>query len=193
MSEKYFLHPSSYVDQPVQIGAGTVIMHFCHIMPHTIIGKNCKIGRNVTIEPGVIIGNNVVIKNNVTLSSGIIIENDVVCGQSIVFTSDHTLRTREIKPKNSKVTPTIVRIGALIGANSTIICGNNLGSYALIGAGSVVTTSVSNYSFVYGNPAQVAGWACQCGSAISFKNGKAKCQKCNRLYNMVENEVFRVA
>ena len=193
MSQNYYLHKSSYVDDPVQIGEGTVIMHFCHIMAHSIIGKNCRIGRNVTIEPGVIIGDNVIIKNNVTLSSGVILEDNVICGQSIVFTFDPTLRIRDIKPKSSKFTPTIVKTGASIGANSTIICGNNLGEYALIGAGSVITTPVPNYSFVYGNPARAAGWACRCGTAINFKNHEALCSNCNSLYRMIESEVVKVA
>lgn len=193
MGKDYYVHRSSYIDTPVQIGKGTVIMHFCHIMPHTIIGEDCKIGRNVTIEPGVLIGNNVIIKDNVTLSSGVIIEDNVICEQSIVFTTAPVLRTRTIKPKTSKVNPTIVKIGATIGANSTIICGNNLGTYALIGAGSVITESVSNYSFVFGNPAKAAGWACQCGSVINFKDSEAICHICSSLYHMINNSVVKVA
>ncbi|MEW5822131.1 MAG: acyltransferase [Cyanobacteriota bacterium] len=193
MTRDYFIHKSSYVDDPIQIGEETEILHFCHIMSHSIIGKNCRIGPNVTIEPGVIIGNNVTIMNNVTISSGVIIEDNVICEQSIVFTLTPTIRTRNIKPKTHKVWPTIVRIGASIGANSTIICGNTLGSYALIGAGSVITMPVQNYSFVYGNPAKAAGWACQCGDVINFKNGEATCKNCNKLYQMIENQVFKVA
>lgn len=193
MGNNYYVHRSSYIDEPVQIGDGTIIMHFCHIMAHTIIGQDCKIGRNVTIEPAVIIGNNVTIENNVTLRSGVIIEDNVTCGQSIVFTSSPVIRTREIEPKRSKVLPTIVKIGASIGANSTIICGNFLGSYALIGAGSVITHPVPNYAFVYGNPAKPAGWACQCGNAINFEEGKALCNNCHSLYEMVNHKVSKVA
>jgi UDP-2-acetamido-3-amino-2,3-dideoxy-glucuronate N-acetyltransferase len=148
MSKEYYVHPSSYIDEPVQIGKGSVIMHFCHIMPHTIIGQNCRINRNVTIESGVIIGNNVLIENNVTIKSGVILEDNVICGQSIVFAQTPTLHVRDIKPKTSKMNPTIVKIGANIGPNSTIICGNNLGIYSLIGAGSVIIRSVPNYAFV---------------------------------------------
>lgn len=193
MAQNYHIHKSSYIDEPVEIGEGTVIMHFCHIMANTIIGKNCRIGKNVTIEPAVILGNNVVIENNVTLRSGVIIEDNVTCGQSIVFTASPVIRTREIEPKRSKVQPTIIKIGASIGANSTIICGNFLGSYALIGAGSVITHPVPNYAFVYGNPAKAAGWACQCGSAIYFKDSKAVCKTCNSLYEMVNKHVSKVA
>lgn len=193
MAKDYYVHQSTYIDEPVQIGEGTVIMHFCHIMSHTIIGKNCQIGRNVTIESGVIIGNNVVIENNVTVKSGVIIEDNVTCGLSIVFTQAPTLRTRDIKPKASEVNPTIVRIGANIGANSTIICGNYLGTYALIGPGSVITKPVANYSFVFGNPARTAGWACQCGHVINFKNNEAVCRYCNASYYMLNNEVVKVA
>lgn len=193
MSKDYYVHTSTYIDEPVLIGDGTVILHFCHIMPHSVIGKNCRIGRNVTIEPGVIVGNNVIIKNNVTLNSGVILEDNVICGQSIVFTLAPTLRIRKIEPETSKVNPTIVKVGANIGANSTIICGNKLGEYALIGAGSVITESVPSYAFVYGNPAKAAGWACKCGTAINFNKGEALCPNCSSLYELLNNNVIKVA
>jgi UDP-2-acetamido-3-amino-2,3-dideoxy-glucuronate N-acetyltransferase len=194
MSGKYFVHPSSYIENPVIIGDKTRIMHFCHIMPHAIIGSNCIIGRNVTVEPGVIIGNNVTIEDNVMIKSGTIIEDNVICGPSIVFTLAPVIRPRDIKPKPSKLRPTIIKMGASIGANSTIICGNTLGVYAMIGAGSVITMPVPNYAFVYGNPARAAGWACQCGSVINFKNSRAICKYCKSIYQMLElNEVVKVA
>jgi UDP-2-acetamido-3-amino-2,3-dideoxy-glucuronate N-acetyltransferase len=194
MSKNFYIHESSYLDDPVYIGDGTIILHFCHIMANTIIGNNCRIGRNVTIESGVIIGNNVTIENNVTVNSGVILEDGVVCGQSIVFTLYPTIRTRDIKPEASKTNPTIVRIGANIGANSTIICGNTLGTYVLVGPGSVITESIPNHAFVFGNPAKLAGWACQCGRVINFKNSQAYCRYCNSIYKMINREeVFKVA
>jgi UDP-2-acetamido-3-amino-2,3-dideoxy-glucuronate N-acetyltransferase len=194
MAKNFYVHPSSYIDDPVIIGKGTMIMHFCHIMSHSIIANNCRIGRNVTIESGVIIGNNVVIEDNVTLKSGIIIEDDVVLGHASVFTLAPVFRQREIQPRVSKLNPTIVKVGVSIGANSTIICGNSLGLYAMIGAGSVITKPVPDYAFVYGNPAKPAGWACKCGKAINFFNAEAKCKDCNSIYKMIGNkDVVKVA
>ncbi|MCS7201940.1 MAG: N-acetyltransferase, partial [Dictyoglomus sp.] len=153
--KKYFVHESSYVDEPVEIGEGTKIWHFCHILPYTTIGKNCVIGQNVMIGPRVKIGNNVKIQNNVSIYEGVELEDDVFCGPSCVFTN--VINPRAFIERKSEFKKTIVKKGATIGANATIICGVTIGEYAFVGAGAVVTKDVPPYALVVGVPARQVG------------------------------------
>jgi len=181
----FFAHETSLIEEPCNIGEGTKIWHFSHVMPQVTIGKNCIIGQNVFIGKGVKIGDNVKIENNVSVFEGVSLEDDVFCGPSCVFTNvinprSHISRKQEFKP-------TLVGKGASIGANATIICGNTIGRYAFIGAGSVVTKDIPDYALAYGNPAQVQGWVCQCGVKLSFDTtDKASCQQCGNEYTKQE-------
>lgn len=180
MEKKYFIHPSSIVDEPVEIGEGTKIWHFTHIMSGAKIGKNCTIGQNVFIASGAILGNNIKIQNNVSIYDGVILEDDVFCGPSMVFTN--VFNPRSFISRRNEFKKTLVKRGATIGANATIICGNTIGQYAFIGAGSVVTKDVPDYALVYGNPSKIKGWVCQCAEEITFRSGRAKCKACGRQY-----------
>lgn len=188
----YFVHESSYVDEPCQIGAGTQIWHFCHIMKGCVIGERCKIGQNVVISPGVRIGNNVKIQNNVSVYSGVTLEDDVFCGPSMVFTNVSTPRAAYPRNTADQYLPTLVKRGASIGANATIVCGHTIGEYAFIGAGAVVARDVPAYAFVYGNPARVHGWACECGPKLQFVAGEATCHECGKAYRLTNDAVERV-
>ncbi len=178
------VHPSSYVDEPCQIGEGTSIWHFCHVMPRARIGRGCRIGQNVVISSDVSIGNNVKIQNNVSIYSGVTLEDDVFCGPSMVFTNINTPRSAFPRNRPEDNLQTLVKRGASIGANATIVCGHVVGEWALIGAGSVVTRDVPAYALVYGNPARVRGWACQCGIPLPFDGEKAQCAECGRRYTL---------
>jgi UDP-2-acetamido-3-amino-2,3-dideoxy-glucuronate N-acetyltransferase len=177
----YFVHETSLVEEPSRIGKGTKIWHFSHIMPDVIIGKNCVIGQNVFIGKGVKTGDNVKIENNVSIFEGVTLEDDVFCGPSCVFTNvinprSHISRKHEFKP-------TLVKKGASIGANATIVCGHTIGSYAFIGAGAVVTGDVPDYALVYGSPARPQGWVCRCGETLDFGKGTtARCASCGEQY-----------
>lgn len=182
---KYFVHASSYVDEPCEIGAGTKIWHFSHIMKNCRIGENCNIGQNVVVSPDVVLGNNVKVQNNVSIYTGCILEDDVFCGPSMVFTNvvnprSHVLRRDEYKT-------TLVRRGASMGANSTIVCGTTIGRYAFVGAGSVVTRDVPDYALIYGNPAKIRGWMCACGIKLAMGTGagqeSAACAVCGKTYH----------
>ncbi|MEW6404542.1 MAG: acyltransferase [Chloroflexota bacterium] len=180
----YFVHESSYIDEGAEIGAGTKIWHFCHIMPRSRVGERCNIGQNVVISPGVTIGNNVKIQNNVSVYTGVIVEDDAFLGPSMVFTN--VINPRSHVSRKDEYRTTLVRKGASIGANATIICGVTLGCYSFVGAGSVVTRDVPDYALVYGSPARVRGWMCQCGEQLSFsvQNGieRAICKSCSDAY-----------
>lgn len=180
----YFVHESSYVDEGAEIGAGTKIWHFCHVMPRTQIGEQCNIGQNVLVASDVKIGRNVKIQNNVSLYTGVIVEDDVFLGPSMVFTNVMNPRSH-INRKNEYL-QTLVKRGASIGANATVVCGTTIGRYSFIGAGSVVTRDVPDYALVHGNPARVRGWMCQCGIKLQFvtDGGKdrATCGTCNTSY-----------
>ena len=179
--KRYFVHPTSIVEEPSTISEGTKIWHFSHIMPHTTIGKDCTIGQNVFIGENVNIGNNVKIQNNVSVFDGVTLEDEVFCGPSCVFTNIKSPRSSIAQRDNFM--PTLVKKGATIGANATIICGNTIGKYALIGAGSVITSDVADYALVYGNPARINGWVCECGKKIDFKEtDKGRCSQCGKHY-----------
>lgn len=173
-----YIHPSSVIDRGVSIGEGTKVWHFSHVMPDASIGSKCNIGQNVFIGKGVKIGNNVKIQNNVSVYEGVTLENDVFCGPSCVFTNIKTPRSAYPRNKPGDYTETVVKKGATIGANATVVCGINIGENALIGAGAVVTRDVPDHAVVYGNPAEIKGWACRCGNVIKAKKEDIKCDRC---------------
>ena len=179
----HFVHESSYVDDGVEIGEGTAIWHFCHVLGSVRIGRKCRIGQNVVIGPEVVIGNNVKIQNNVSVYQGVTLEDDVFCGPSMVFTNVHTPRSAFPRNSADDFLPTLVRRGASIGANATIICGCTIGEHALVGAGSVVTRDVPAHGVVYGNPAEHQGWACHCGAILRFRSARATCGECGRRFD----------
>lgn len=179
----YFIHESSYIDENVQIGSGTKIWHFSHIMSTARIGENCNIGQNVVISPGVILGNGVKVQNNVSIYSGVICEDGVFLGPSMVFTN--VINPRAFIERKAEFKQTLIKKGATIGANATIICGNTIGQYAMIGAGTVVSKDIPDYALVYGNPAKQQGWVCQCGVKLEFKNNEAKCSECGLGYHSI--------
>ena len=180
-NKNYFVHESSYVDEPCTIGQGTKIWHFSHVMKNCSIGAGCNIGQNVVISPDVTIGNNVKIQNNVSVYTGCILEDDVFCGPSMVFTN--VINPRSHVARKDEYKTTLVRRGASLGANSTVVCGTTVGRYAFVGAGSVVTRDVPDYALAYGNPARLRGWMCACGIAIEFgADGRNTCQACGAKY-----------
>lgn len=187
----YFVHESSYVDEGTLIGADTKIWHFCHIMSRVQIGRNCNIGQNVFIASDVIIGNNVKIQNNISIYTGVMIEDDVFLGPSMVFTNVVNPRSHVSRKDEYRVTR--VRQGASIGANATIVCGVELGRYAFVGAGTVITRPVPDYALVYGNPARLRGWICQCGVKLQFvpagDGQRARCLHCGSSYLRQEEQV----
>ena len=190
-NKEYFVHESSYVDEPSKIGKGTKIWHFSHIMQNSIIGENCNIGQNVVISPEVIIGNGVKIQNNVSVYSGVICEDDVFLGPSCVFTN--VINPRSFISRKDEYRKTIIKKGASIGANSTIVCGHNIGEYAFIGAGSVVTKDIPPYACVVGNPARLLYYVCECSEKMIFDdNSQFTCQKCGKKYIMENGEVKKL-
>jgi UDP-2-acetamido-3-amino-2,3-dideoxy-glucuronate N-acetyltransferase len=162
----YFVHESSYVDEPCDIGEGTKIWHFSHVMSNSKIGRNCNIGQNVVISPSCVIGDNVKIQNNVSVYTGVILEDNVFCGPSMVFTN--VINPRSHVDRKDEYQQTLVRIGATIGANATIVCGTRLGCYSFVGAGAVVTRDVPDYAVVVGAPARISNWVCSCGLMLNF-------------------------
>ena len=192
MEKDFFIHESYYIDEPVEIGKNTKIWHFSHIMATAKIGENCVIGQNVLIAPKVIIGNNVKIQNNVSLYEGVICEDNVFLGPSMVFTN--VINPRSHINRRTEFKKTLVREGASIGANATIVCGNTIGRYAFVGAGSVVTKNLPDYALVYGNPAVQHGWICQCGSEkLNFDNRNTyQCKTCQTKYSLTNGIVKEV-
>lgn len=185
MNTDYFIHPTSVVDGPVEIGKDTRIWHFSKLLGPLTIGEGCSLGQNVVVERHVEIGRNVKIQNNVSVYSGVILEDDVFCGPSMVFTNVGT--PRSAYPRKGQYLETRVRQGASIGANATIVCGNTLGRYSFVGAGSVVTRDVPDYALVYGNPAKVRGWSCFCGERLDLgvdedRHEETTCEHCGRSY-----------
>jgi UDP-2-acetamido-3-amino-2,3-dideoxy-glucuronate N-acetyltransferase len=178
----YFAHPTAVVDQGAQIGEGSKIWHFSHIMPGSQLGVNCNLGQNVVISPGVKIGNNVKIQNNVSVYTGVVLEDDVFCGPSMVFTN--VVNPRSAVLRKHEYQSTLVRRGASIGANATVVCGVTLGRYCFVAAGAVVTHDVPNYALVIGVPAVRVGWMCQCGVRLEPSAGEAQCRVCSRQYQI---------
>jgi UDP-2-acetamido-3-amino-2,3-dideoxy-glucuronate N-acetyltransferase len=184
----YFAHETAVIDEGCSIGAGTKIWHFSHIMPRCVIGEHCNIGQNVVVSPDVILGKNVKIQNNVSIYTGVICEDDVFLGPSMVFTN--VINPRSAVNRKSEYAKTIVRKGASIGANATIVCGNDIGEFAFIGAGAVVTKEVPAYALVVGNPARQIGWMSEFGQRLHFdENGKAVCEESKEVYLLEGNRV----
>lgn len=167
------VHESAYVDEPCEIGAGTRIWHFTHVMAGSRIGKNCNIGQNVVVSPRVVLGDNVKVQNNVSIYTGVTLEDDVFCGPSMVFTN--VINPRSEIPRRDEFQPTLVRRGATLGANCTVLCGTTIGRHAFVAAGAVVTRDVPDYALVAGVPARAAGFACRCGCRLPATPAAATC------------------
>lgn len=188
---KVSIHATAVVDEGCNIGEGTKIWHFSHIMPNAVIGNNCNIGQNVVVSPGVILGNNVKVQNNVSIYSGVICDDDVFLGPSMVFTN--VINPRSAINRRDQYLQTKVGRGASIGANATIVCGNDIGEYAFIGAGAVVTKEVKPFALVIGNPARQTGWISEYGHKLIFnQEGFATCPESNQVYQLENNLVKRV-
>lgn len=178
----YFVHPSSFVDDDVEIGKDTKIWHYCHIQTGARIGANCSLGQNVNVSNNVVVGNWCKIQNNVSLYEGVVLEDYVFCGPSCVFTNDPTPRAKYPKGHDN-YKKTLIKRGASIGANSTIVCGHTIGECALIGAGAVVACDVPNHALMLGVPAKQKGWVCECGQVLKEEGtNKFVCPDCGRLY-----------
>lgn len=191
MNTDFFAHESAIIDDNCTIGEGTKIWHFSHIMPNSIIGRKCNIGQNVVVSPNVILGNNVKVQNNVSIYTGVICEDDVFLGPSMVFTN--IINPRSAVIRKDEYMQTIVKKGASIGANATIICGNDIGEYALIGAGSVVTKEIPAYALVVGNPSKQIGWVSEYGHRLEFDaNGQAICSESKEEYRLENNSVHKI-
>lgn len=200
MERDYFVHESAVIDEPVSIGKGTKIWHFCHVMSGAEIGEGCVLGQNVYVDSDVRIGNNVRIQNNVSVYKKVTLEDNVFCGPSAVFTNVLNPRA-EISRELDEYLPTLVKEGATIGANATVVCGHTIGRYAFVGAGAVVTKDVPDYTMVYGNSAHIAGWMCECGEKLDFQSFQeydsnpieyATCIKCQKCYEKHDLKVKRV-
>ena len=190
-TKNYFVHESSYVDEPCQIGKGTKIWHFSHVMKNSVIGENCNIGQNVVVSPDVQLGNNVKIQNNVSVYTGVVCEDDVFLGPSMVFTNVINPRSGVIRKE--EYMKTVVKKGASIGANVTIVCGNNIGKYAFIGAGAVVTKEVPDYALMVGNPSKNIGWMSEYGERLNFDSlGIAICDNTGLKYKLSNKLVHKI-
>jgi UDP-2-acetamido-3-amino-2,3-dideoxy-glucuronate N-acetyltransferase len=188
----YFSHPTAVIDEDCSIGEGTKIWHFSHIMSGCCIGKHCNLGQNVVVSPGVILGDQVKVQNNVSIYTGVICEDDVFLGPSMVFTN--VINPRSAIVRKDQYRQTIVRKGASIGANATIICGNEIGTFAMIGAGAVVTKPVPAYALLVGNPGRQAGWISEYGHRLYFDaSGKAICPESGQQYQLDGHSVSRIS
>lgn len=184
------IHPSAVVDDQTEIGSGTTVWHFCHIMSGCRIGENCNLGQNVVVSPGVILGNNVKVQNNVSIYTGVICEDDVFLGPSCVFTN--VSNPRSAVPRRNQYEETVVKTGATIGANATIVCGHTIGRYAFVGAGAVVTHDVPDYALMVGNPARQAGWMSEYGHPLEFGEERtAVCPGSEEVYLLENGRVVK--
>ena len=192
--DNVFVHESSYADEGCEIGAGTKIWHFSHVMAGARIGERCNIGQNVVISPQVTIGNNVKIQNNVSVYTGVILEDDVFCGPSMVFTN--VVNPRSHVSRKDEYRQTLVKRGASLGANCTVVCGNTIGAYAFVGAGAVITKDIPDYALVVGNPGRVFGWVCECGVKLAsgaVAPAAVTCAACQARYALsVEGRLSRI-
>jgi UDP-2-acetamido-3-amino-2,3-dideoxy-glucuronate N-acetyltransferase len=188
--KSYYSHPTAIIDDGCEIGSGTKIWHFSHIMPNCKIGENCNIGQNVVVSPEVVLGRNVKVQNNVSIYTGVICEDDVFLGPSMVFTN--VINPRSAVNRKNQYLKTLVKTGASIGANATIVCGNDIGKFAFIGAGAVVTKAVPDYALVVGNPGRQTGWMSEFGQKLLFsKDGKAVCSESGETYKLVNGIVIK--
>ena len=188
---KFFAHKTAVIDDGCQIGDGTKIWHFSHIMSNCIIGENCNLGQNVVVSPDVILGRNVKVQNNVSIYTGVICEDDVFLGPSMVFTN--VINPRSAVNRKNQYLKTVVKEGASIGANATIVCGNDIGKFAFIGAGSVVTKEIPDYALVVGNPSKQIGWMSEYGQKLRFDaNGRATCSESKEIYKIENNKVIKL-
>lgn len=187
---KFFAHHTAVIDSNVSIGIDTKIWHFSHIMENAQIGQSCNLGQNVVISPNVILGDNVKVQNNVSIYTGVICEDDVFLGPSMVFTN--ILNPRSAIVRRDKYIKTLVKKGATIGANATVVCGNILGEYCLIGAGAVVTKNAKPYSLIVGNPAKQIGWVSEYGHRLNFENNVAICPESGQKYQINNENVIRI-
>jgi UDP-2-acetamido-3-amino-2,3-dideoxy-glucuronate N-acetyltransferase len=191
-NEEYFAHDTAVIDENCIIGKGTKIWHFSHVMSGSVMGENCNLGQNVVISPEVVLGNNVKIQNNVSVYTGVVCEDDVFLGPSMVFTN--IVNPRSAIVRKDQYVRTLVGKGATIGANATIVCGNNIGSYSFIGAGAVVTKEVKPYALVIGNPARQAGWMSEYGHKLSFNSdGIAECPESKEKYILKNGQVIKLS
>ncbi len=189
MSGDVFIHDSAYVDEGAQIGAGTRVWHFCHVLGGAVIGERCSLGQNVVVMNGTRIGNNVKIQNNVSIYEGVTLEDDVFCGPSMVFTN--VINPRSHVSRKSEYRATVVKRGASIGANATVVCGYTLGEFCFIGAGAVVSKDVAPYALMVGVPARRVGWVCECGEKLP--DGTAPgCESCGKKYVNHGDRIARV-
>ena len=187
----YYVHPSSIIDDNCQIGDGTKIWHFSHVMSGAVIGNNCNLGQNVVVSPKVVLGNNVRVQNNVSIYEGVICEDDVFLGPSMVLTN--VINPRSAVSRKEEFKTTLIKKGASIGANATIVCGNIIGEYAFIGAGTVVTKDVPAYALIVGNPGRQVGWMSEFGQKLQFNNdNKAVCSESGQEYVLEKARVARV-
>ena len=191
MEKEYFAHETAIIDDGCKIGKGTKIWHFSHIMTNCDIGENCNIGQNVVVSPDVKLGKNVKVQNNVSIYTGVICEDDVFLGPSMVFTN--VVNPRSAVNRRGQYTRTVVKKGASIGANATIVCGHDIGRFAFIGAGAVVTKEVPDYALVVGNPARQTGWMSEYGHKLTFdENGIAECPESGEKYKLENNKVVKL-
>lgn len=191
MDQEYFAHPTAVIDEGCKIGKGVKIWHFSHIMPNCTIGENCNVGQNVVISPEVVLGRNVKVQNNVSIYTGVTCDDDVFLGPSMVFTN--VINPRSAINRKNEYAKTHVGKGATIGANSTIVCGHNIGEYSFIGAGAVVTKNVPPYSLWVGNPAKQMGWMSEYGHRLEFdKDGVAVCEESKEKYKLEGNKVSKI-
>jgi len=189
-STDYYAHPSAIIDEGATIGAGTKIWHFCHLMPGAVIGGGCSLGQNVFVADGVRLGRKVKVQNNVSIYKGVTCEDEVFLGPSMVFTN--VINPRSAVNRKAEYLPTLVRRGATIGANATLVCGITIGAYAFIGAGAVVTKDVPAYALLYGNPARQQGWMSEHGARLEFdEEGIAVCEVSGERYVLEEGEVVK--
>lgn len=188
----YYAHETAVIDENCNIGKGTKIWHFSHVMSHAEIGENCNLGQNVLVSPGVVLGNNVKVQNNVSIYTGVVCEDDVFLGPSMVFTN--ILNPRSAVVRRDQYVTTLVKRGASIGANATILCGNEIGEFAFIGAGAVVTKSVPPYALIVGNPGRLAGWMSEFGHRLEFnEKGIAVCPESKQKYQLIKDRVQKLS